>query len=267
MDVSVIIINYNTYKLTEQCIASVYRYTTNISFEVVLVDNASTEVDATVFKELFPQIILIKSKRNLGFAGGNNIGIEKAKGKFILLLNSDTYLRDNAIRAVYDYMRAKPGVGVASARLVYPDGRHQAVAQRFPSIMAPLAEVLRLQKLLPARITKQLFLGAFFDHQSNMKTDWVWGAFFMFKSEILKQLPTGKLDEQFFMYYEDMQWCWDIKKLGYEIHLCADAEVVHLMGGSSGAKQDMMFKNEQIFMKKNYTALHRELISFVNKLL
>ncbi|TGD82985.1 glycosyltransferase family 2 protein [Hymenobacter wooponensis] len=267
IDVSVVVINYNTYALTRQCIASVYANTRNISIEVILVDNASTQINPSLFKDEFPELILVQSVENVGFAGGNNLGIQRATGRYILLLNSDTYLKDNAIHKVFDYMERTPAAGVVSARLVYPDGQHQAVAQRFPSVFVPLAEILRLQKLVPKSISGEILLGAFFDHQKTVKADWVWGAFFMFSASILNQLPGQKLDDKFFMYYEDMQWCWDIKKLGYEIHFFADAEVVHLMGGSSGAKNEMMLKNEQIFMKSNYGYLHRVMIRLVNKLL
>src|SRR5690606_31668768 len=122
--------------------------------------------------------------------------------------------------------------GVVSARLVYPDGRHQSVAQRFPSVKYQLAELLRLQKLMPRKQAGRFLLGPFFDHKENVKADWVWGAYFFFRAAILKQLPGGKLDDSFFMYNEDIQWCLDIRRLGYEVHFCAETEVVHIMEGS-----------------------------------
>lgn len=254
MDVSIIIINYNTTELTLQCLESIYRYTTGIAFEVILVDNASSE-DPAVFRQRYPDLQLLASKENLGFAGGNNLGIRHAAGKYILLLNSDTYLKDNAILTVYNYMASRPQAGVVSARLVFPDGRHQSAAQRFPSVKYQLIELLRLQKLLSRKAVGRLLLGAFFDHKENVRADWVWGTFFMFRKDILTQLPGQQLDDTYFMYYEDMQWCMDISKLGYEIHFCADAEVVHVMGGSSGNKNKMMEDNGVLFMKRNFTPL------------
>lgn len=148
MDVSVVIVNYNTYNLIVDCIKSVYQHTNGISFEIILVDNASREFPADDFKHQFPEAKLILSDKNLGFAGGNNLGIAQATGKYILLLNSDTYLKENSLLVTYRYMEEHPEAGVVSARLIYPNGKHQSVAQRFPSVKYQLAELLRLQKFM-----------------------------------------------------------------------------------------------------------------------
>jgi GT2 family glycosyltransferase len=267
MDVSIIIVNYNTQGLTEQCIKSVITHTAGIGYEIVLVDNASSSFHAESFKNEFPQVKLIISDKNLGFAGGNNLGIQHATGQYILLLNSDTYLKDNSITILADHLRSHPKAGVVSGRLIYPDGTHQSVCQRFPSLKYSFFEIFRLQKLLSRKKAGKILLGAFFDHTENAKADWVWGTFFMFKSALLKVLPGNKLDETFFMYCEDVQWCWDFKKLGYEVHYCANAEVIHLMGGSSGDKKNLIQKNTEIFMQKNYGKLHWNAIKFLQKLL
>ena len=265
MDISIIIINYNTYDLSCACVASVTRHTEGVNYEVIVVDNDSAVFNESDFSNRFPDVKLIKSERNLGFAGGNNLGIKHACGQCILLLNSDTVLKDNAILAAFQYMEMQPGVGALSARLIYPDGRHQSAAQRFPSIKYQLIELLRLQKFLSKRRAGKLLLGAFFDHKETIKVDWVWGAFFMFRREILTKLPGGRLDETYFMYYEDMQWCMDIRKQGYEIHFFAGAEVVHLMGGSSGKKNEMMLQNGELFLQRNYSLFQIKWIKRLEK--
>jgi GT2 family glycosyltransferase len=116
-------------------------------------------------------------------------------------------------------------------------------------------ELFRLQKLFPKRAAGRILLGAFFDHKENIEAGWVWGACFMFRRELPAQMPDGKLDEEFFMYYEDMQWCLDIRRLGYRVHFCADAEVVHLMGGSSANKEHLMAINREKFLKKNFSPI------------
>jgi len=113
---------------------------------------------------------------------------------------------------------------------------------------------------LPKKIAGKLLLGAFFDHNENAKVDWVWGAFFLFRKEILNLLPNQQLDDTYFMYFEDIQWCVDIKKLDYEIHYFAETKVIHKMGGSSGKKNEMMEKNRIIFFKKNYNIFERYFI-------
>jgi GT2 family glycosyltransferase len=255
MDVSIVIVNYNTYNLIVDCIKSIYLYTSGLRFEVILVDNASASFPADEFKSTFPEAKLIISPNNLGFAGGNNLGIAEAKGKYLLLLNSDTYLKENAILTTYNYMEKHPKAGVVSARLIFPDGRHQSVAQRFPSVKYQLIELLRVQKFLPKQQAGKLLLGSFFDHKENTTADWVWGAYFFFRSEILDKMPDHKLDDTYFMYNEDIQWCMDIKRLGYEVHFCAETEVVHIMEGSGGKKSKMMVENGEKLLKRNYTPL------------
>lgn len=267
MDVSVIIVNYNTYDLIVDCIASVYKYTSGITYEVILVDNASREFAADDFRLKFPEAKLILSEKNLGFAGGNNLGIEIAAGKYILLLNSDTYLKENSLKVTYDYMERHLEAGVVSARLVYPNGKHQSIAQRFPNVQYQLAELLRIQKFLSKRAGGKMLLGSFFDHKENAKADWVWGAYFFFRSEILTKMPGNKLDETYFMYNEDIQWCLDMHRLGYEVHFCAETEVVHIMEGSGGKKSKMMIENGELFLNRNFSPLKVSLIKKLNKLL
>lgn len=267
MDVSIIIVNYNTYALTKACIQSVIKYTEEIKYEIILVDNASTETEIISYEELFPTIRVIRLNANYGFSKGNNAGMEISNGEFILLLNSDTVLKENSIKVTYDYLRNHHKAGVVSARLIFENGEHQSVAQRFPSIKYKLIELFRFQKLLSKRIRGKILLGAFFDHKENLKVDWIWGAYFMFRKNILAELKGNRLDDSFFMYAEDMQWCLDFKRLGYEVHFCAETEVIHLMGGSSGARKILMERNNELFLKKNYSIIQRLFINVLNKVL
>lgn len=267
MNLSIIIINYKTFQLTCNCIDSILKYCSLPDYEIILVENGTAEFNKENTKHWGSRVQLIISEDNFGFAGGNNLGIQHAQGQYILLLNSDTYLLDDAISPVLGYLEKHPEVGVVSAKLCYPDGRVQSVAQRFPSVQYKFIELLRLQKLLNKNAAGRLLLGAFFNHEETLKVDWVWGAYFMFPKKILSQLPNQRLDDTYFMYFEDMQWCKDIHKLGYEIHYFAEARVIHLLGGSSGKKNEMMEKNGALFMKRNYSLLERALISILSQLL
>jgi len=267
MDVSIIIVNYNTYKLTSNCINSIIFNTKEISYEIILVDNNSVEPEVISYEDLFPSIKVVRLKENGGFAKGNNAGIRVAEGNYLLLLNSDTLLKENSIKITYDYLKKYPKVGVVSARLIFPDGTHQSVAQRFPSIRYQLIELFRLQKFLPRHIGGKLLLGSFFNHKYNTAVDWVWATYFMFPKKILLQLKDNKLDESFFMYQEDMKWCKDIKNIGYEVHFCAETEVIHLMGGSSGPKQSLLEINYKLFLERHYPPIHLFLINILNKIL
>ncbi len=253
MDVSVIILNYNTFDLTCNCIRSILSKTVGCSYEIIVVDNRSSEKDAKEFLKLFPDIVLVENSANVGFARGNNIGIEKASGAYILLLNSDTELKNNAIALCFQSLRKNSQVAVMASRLEYADGTLQHNCQRFPTLRYKLFELLRMQKMMPQKWAGKILLGYFFDHRSAVFPDWVWGTFFMFKRDLLKLLPGSRLADDFFMYVEDMKWCMDFKRSGYKIAFEPSAHVIHHMGKSGGDKLILMETNKQIFLSQYYS--------------
>lgn len=265
VDVSLIIVNFNTFELTGNCIRSVEAITKGVTYEIIMVDNASTDHPAEDFAKLFPNLIILKSSENIGFAKGNNLGIAQAKGKYILLLNSDTILLNDAISATKKFLDDNAQVAVAAARLEYPDGKVQHNCHRFPSIRWSLFELLRLQKIFPS--IKKFLFGSFFDHNSVAYPDWVWGTFFMFRKDLLLSLPSQKLADGFFMYVEDMQWCKDFALQGKRVAFVPEARIVHLMGKSGGAKSILMKNNLEIFLVKNYSWIHRKFLSIFQYLL
>ncbi|HTH54668.1 MAG TPA: glycosyltransferase family 2 protein [Cyclobacteriaceae bacterium] len=263
--VSIVIINYNTFELTSSCIESILTKETNLASEIILVDNNSSEKDADEFKKKFPLINLIKSPINVGFAKGNTLGIAKSSGKYILLLNSDTVLRNNAITVACQFLENSRHVGVVTGRLEYPDGTVQHNCQRFPSVIYKTCELFRIQKIIPS-IKRRLF-GSFFSYDAVAFPDWIWGTFFMFRKEDLAKMEGGKLADDFFMYVEDMQWCMDFKNIGLISAFTPYAQIVHLMGKSKGVKNEWMKANHEKFMKKYYSYPHRKLIEVLDALL
>lgn len=257
MQLSIIIINYNTFQLTCNCILSIKEKLIDLTYEIILVDNDSSECDPDLFLKKFPDVKLVISAENTGFTGGNNIGIAKAAGEYILLLNSDTELINNAPKICYDYMQQHPEVGITTAQLTYPDGRIQYNCRRFRTINWELLEIFPLYLLLPKRKKEELMLHHYFDHKSIMKCDWVWGTYMFFPKKIISELKGNKLADDFFMYVEDVLWCWDFQNLGYEIHFLPDAKVMHIHKGSTSKdklKQVRLLgiKNHAVFMKRFY---------------
>ena len=257
MQLSIIIINYNTFNLTCRCIASIHEKLMEVDYEIMLVDNASVECDPNLFKKRFPGIKLIISPTNTGFAGGNNLGIMQATGDYILLLNSDTELLNNAPKICMDHLLANNDTGIVTCQLIYPDGTIQFNCRRFRTIKWELLEIFPLYKLIPKAKREALMLHRYFDHQSFANCDWVWGTFMLFSKSIVQQLPDRKLPEDFFMYCEDVLWCWHFKQLGYRVHFLPEAKVMHIHKGS--ADKDKLkkmrlisIKNHGKFMKKFY---------------
>jgi GT2 family glycosyltransferase len=254
--VSVIIINYNTFALTSQCIRSVIVQTRDAAYEIILVDNASTECDADNFLKEFPTLKLIKSNRNGGFAFGNNLGIENASGDFILLLNSDTILQEDSISKTVEYMQQNGEAGVLGCRMIYPNGKIQYSARRFRSISWELLDLFRFIPWLmyyPKRAKRML--GKYFRHDENLECDWVNGAFFLLPRKIIDQLPGKKLDDRFFMYGEDQLWCEQIKKMGNKILFYSGTTIIHINSGSTDLSKQLqlrktMMKHELEIMKQ-----------------
>ena len=257
MQLSIIIINYNTFQLTCNCIASIKEKLVDVEYEIILVDNASVECDANLFTIKFPFINLIKSLDNTGFTGGNNLGVAAAKGEYLLLLNSDTALINNAPAICLNYMQQHKEAGMVTCQLTYPDGRIQENCRKFRTISWELLEVFPFYKLLPKAKREALMLHHYFDHKSFVDCDWVWGAYMLFPKNIIEQLPQKKLSDDFFMYCEDALWCWDFKQLGYKIHFLPQAKVMHIHKGSVSKDKwikirTTSIKNHAAFMKKFY---------------
>ena len=255
MKLSVIIVNYNSFALTSDCIRSVIQFTKGLDYEIVLVDNASPECDPSRFLDEFPRIKLIKSDTNGGFARGNNRGIERSAGEYILLLNSDTVLTENSIAKCLDSFQSQGDTAVLGCRMVYPDGKLQYPARRFRSISWELLDLFRfIPFLMPYKKRSKRMLGKYFRHDENTECDWVNGAFFMFPRKILSNLPDQKLDDRFFMYGEDQLWCEQIKQRGYSIVFYAGTTIIHINSGSTEPKKQLrlrktMMKHELEIMK------------------
>ncbi len=243
MKVSVIIINYNSFVLTGNCIRSVIRQTQGVGYEIILVDNASTECDAGLFLKEFPGIRLIKSPVNGGFACGNNLGIEKAEGDLILLLNSDTILQEDSISKAAIRLEQDPDTGVLGCRMTFPDGKVQYTARRFRSISWELLDLFRfIPLLMPYPKRARRMLGKYFRHDEDMQCDWLNGAFFLFRRNILEKMPGKKLDDTFFMYGEDQLWCEQIKALGYRNLFFAGTTIIHINSGSTSSSKQLALR-------------------------
>jgi GT2 family glycosyltransferase len=249
--VSIIIINYNSFTITSNCIRSVLAHTKEVSFEIILVDNASIERNPDDFLQEFPSIRLIKSDKNGGFAYGNNLGIAEAGGEYILLLNSDTLFTEDSVSKCVKRLSKEPAVGVLGCRMTYPDGRVQYSARRFRSIGWELLDLFRfIPFLMPYKSRSVKMLGKYFRHDTDVYCDWVNGAFFLVPANVVMQLPEKKLDDRFFMYGEDQLWCEQIKQLGYQVLFYAGTTIIHLNSGSTAPKRQLALRNTMMKHEK-----------------
>lgn len=259
--VSVIIINYNTFDLTVKCIRSVIDKTT-CAYEIIVVDNASTLDDADQFRALFPDIKLVKSETNLGFSKGNNLGISVATGEYILLLNSDTELINNAIDLAVEKIKADNSIGALSVQLIGTDGRLQQCSHYWSELGKLAGCTLKLHHLFDYFKPKQP------DLTTAHYAEYLYGTFFMFPRQVLKIFKEEKLPETFFMYGEDTEWSHYIRKAGYQLYYYPEAKILHHGGASSNNSFNSGLKNfaneyklQTIIKGRPYTTLYYLVLS------
>lgn len=257
---SIIIVNYNTYKLTKQTIDSVLARSGSLAFEIILVDNASQDGSIQRIQEEYVraqeagQLRIICNEANLGFAKANNIGMRVARGTYILLLNSDTYVVDDCLEKSLAYMAEHPQVGALGCKVVLPDGTLDHACKRgFPTPAASLYYLLGWDKKDPIKYGQYdaLHLG----EDEVGEVDCLMGAYMLMPRHVLDEV--GMLDEDFFMYGEDIDLCFRIKEGGYKIVYYPEARIIHHKGGSSKKRRTKViydFHNAMwIFYRKHYT--------------
>lgn len=232
MDISIIIVNYNSGKLLEKCLDSICTEESEIEFETFVVDNGSSDDSWKMIKEMFPQVSLIRNADNLGFSRANNQAIRRSLGRYLLLLNPDTILRTKALEKMVHFMDEYPRAGAAGPKLIDPQGTIQLSCRSFPSHRTALFNRYSLlTKLLPANRFSREYLMTGWDHSTVQEVDWVSGACLLMRKEALDEI--GLLDERFFMYAEDVDWCYRAKRRGWKVYFIPQAEVVHYIGQSS----------------------------------
>ena len=270
MKLSIIIVNYNTYTLTKQTIDSVLEKKLPFEYEIMLVDNASMDDSMVKLQEDYKDIIregLLKitlNDANLGFAKANNIGMRKSKGEYILLLNSDTYVVEDCLQQCMQYIEryntetAIQGeneckIGALGCKVILPDGSLDHACKRgFPTPKASLYYFLKLHKKDKEKYG--LYDALHLDEDETGEVDCLMGAFMLMPREALDKV--GLLDEDFFMYGEDIDLCYRIKEGGYKILYYPEASIIHYKGGSSKKRRTKViydFHNAMwIFYKKHY---------------
>ncbi|WNH09632.1 glycosyltransferase family 2 protein [Thalassobellus suaedae] len=257
-DVSIIFVNYNTRALTIDALKSVYAHSKTLNLEIIVVDNASQDTSVEAIKKEFPKVILIENKINIGFGRANNLGMKIAKGKYLFLLNTDTYLLNNAIEVLFGFMELSKNkdVAVVGAQLFKPDLTHNVSAGNFPDFKA----------FVKASLWRFFYSKTYFNHVAIPKkltvsampyeVDYVSGADFFVRKELIDEV--GGFNKRFFMYYEETELTHRIKKR-YPYKRCMlvpAAKIVHISQGSNKTSNtDKKFKYRLIKSKATYFAL------------
>jgi GT2 family glycosyltransferase len=235
IDLSVIILNYNTRDFLRQCLQSIKK-TQGIDPEVIVVDNASTDGSVAMVKENFPEVKLMVNEKNIGFAAGNNQGVKKAKGKFILFLNPDTLVQPETLKAMVDYLKKHPKTGAATCQVELPNGQLDYACHRgFPTPWNAFAYFSGLAKLFPKIKAFTGYTLSYLPLNQTHPIDAACGAFLMVRREAGE--ASHWWDEDYFWYGEDLDFCYRLKQKGWRIDYVSQTKIIHHKGAASGIKK------------------------------
>lgn len=256
MDLSVIIISYKEKDLLRKCLRSVLASKTSFLFEVIVIDSASLDGTVEMVRAEFPNVKLLDNQINLGFSKGNNVAIKQATGRLILLLNADTEINPETLDLSVKYMDEHPQVGAMGCKVLLPSGKLDPSARRkFPNPLNSFYRLFGLKRLSDYNIEAPI--------DQEMEVDAIMGAYFMTRKSVIDQV--GVLDEDFFMYGEDLDWCWRIKDAGFKIMYYPAAQITHF---KYGASQTVPFRTinwshaaMKIFYQKHYAKDHNPIFN------
>lgn len=238
LDLSVTICSWNTRDDLRVCLASLGALVDEADFEVLVVDNNSEDGSADMVESEFPWVRLFRMARNLGFTGGHNFLLEQRLGPHALLLNSDTVVHPGALRKLIDFLREHPEAGIIAPKLINPDGSLQFSCRRFPNPVAALFRNTPIGRLFPKNRFTRDYLMQDWGHDEVRTVDWVSGAAIVARKELMDKI--GYLDSGFFMFCEDVDWCWRTWKAGYKVLYVPEATVTHAIGRSTDKAPNRM---------------------------
>jgi GT2 family glycosyltransferase len=271
IDLSVIILNYNTVELTRVCLKTLLASKLgSYSMEVIACDNGSTDGSVDMIQKEFPQVIFIDNKKNLGFAAGNNPGIKRAKGRYVLLLNTDTEVPTDTLSTMIAYMDQHPHMGAATCKLLLPDGSMDPACHRgFPTPWVAFTYLSKLEALFPRTTLFGEYHQLYKDLSTIHEVDCISGAFFMVRREVVKKI--GLMDEDYFMYGEDIDWAYRIRKAGWSIAYNPTVSILHKKKQSGRANilkrrrvvtEIYFHKYNWLFYKKHYEKKYGPVLAF-----
>ncbi len=265
MDLSIIIVTWNSEEFIRNCLDSIFLSLVNFTSEVIVVDNNSSDETAKIVEQLYPQVNLIQNKENLGYAKGNNQGIEESRGEYVLLLNPDTQVLEDSLSLMYRFMEENPNAGALGPKLLNPDKTVQPSCREFPTFSTLIWEFSGLSRLFPRSGVFGRWRMGYFDFDKQREVDQPMASCLMLRRAALEDV--GIFDESLAMFFNDVDLCYRIKKGGWKIYFYPEAKVIHHKGGSTRkAKARMIWLSHWAFykfFKKHKAGLVNRLLLFV----
>lgn len=245
-DLSILIVNYNTSDLLKNCLESVYVTIRGLSFEVIVVDNASLDGSIQMLKENYPDVKVVRNDSNLGFGAANNQAINEMRGRYALLLNTDTVLKPGAVRELFNFMESHPEAAMACGQLLNADGSKQNSIASFPSFLTLSSNMGLLEYMFPRRYPSKRY-----SHANPVEIDSGIGACLLIRKRALDEV--GKFDTRYFFFFEETDLAMQMKKCSWKIFHVPTAYIVHLQGQSIGHSADSrieFYRSRYQFLRK-----------------
>ena len=241
VDISIIIVNWNTKELLRNCIASVAETVRGLSYEVIVVDNASSDGSVAMLRDQFPGVIVLENPENRGFGAANNRAMRIMKGRYALLLNSDAVLCEDALKRLFSFMESHPEAGMACGQLLHKDGSKQNSIAGFPRLLTLLMNVSLLECLFPARFPSKRH-----NHEGPLEVDSCIGACLMVRKAAIDEV--GMFDERYFFFFEETDWALQMRRAGWKSFHIPEARIYHLQGQSIGQS----IRSREAFYRSRY---------------
>lgn len=259
MSLTIVIVNYNTERLLKDCLHSVYSGANGTPMDIWVVDNNSRDNSIPMVRSLFPRVKVIENSTNVGFSMANNAAISRSRSDYVLLLNPDTLIIDDAIERVVRFMNEHPKVGIAGCKVLNRDGTLQLACRRsIPTPKVAFYRLTGLSRLFPENKTVARYNMTYESPDHIHEVDAVSGAFLMIRREAVRQV--GLLDERFFMYGEELDWCLRVKRAGWAVMYYPAAEIIHYKGESTKYNSRKaaveFYRAMYLFHKKHFAADH-----------
>jgi len=252
IDVSIVIVAWNVKDILYDCLRSVYEETRGIDFEVIYIDNASTDGSVEMVTQKFPQVKIILNNENKGFIIASNQGIERAEGRYVLLLNSDTIILDNAIAKTVKFADEHPDGAVFGCKVLNPDRTLQRSCHMFHSVLNLFLSATYLYKIFP----KSKFFGrelmTWWDYNTVREVEVIVGCYSLVRKEAIEEV--GLMDDIYFFYGDDVDWCYRFKQSGWKVFFTPDPQIIHYGGQNTKQMEEVFYLQLQaaklIFMRK-----------------
>ena len=254
MRLSIVFLNYNTRDLTRQALNSVLAAAEGLTVEIFVVDNASVDGSADMVAEEFPQVKLIRNTANVGFAAGNNVALRQVTGEYVLLINTDTIVRRDALRTMVEFLDAHPKAGACGCKILDPDGTLQLDSRRgFPTPLAAFCKMSGLSRFFPKHPLIAHYHMTYLDPEQTAEAEVLSGSCMMVRKAAMDQV--GLLDEDYFMYGEDIDWCYRFHQAGWKIYYVPTTSIIHFRGESGrGVPLRILYRKSRamsIFVNKH----------------